>query len=84
VAFETLSYFMLVDKFGAKPLPVTVTDVPTGPDDGPKNIPATTLNEADAELLLASVASIGWEPLVEIGITIVEENPPSLLEVTVV
>jgi hypothetical protein len=50
---------MLVERLGAKPFPMIVTDVPTGPEDGPKNIPATTLNEEVAELLLESIARTG-------------------------
>jgi len=50
---------MLVERFGAKPFPMIVTDVPTGPEDGPKNIPATTLNGEVAELLLESIARTG-------------------------
>ena len=59
VIFSTPSNLMLVEALGAKPLPVTVIEVPTGPEVGPRNIPGITVNVEDAELVFESIAKIG-------------------------
>jgi hypothetical protein len=77
--------FTLVLELAAKPLPVTVRDVPTGPEVGLRVTAGVTVNVADAELDDASVAVIVCEPAVEEGIkkAFAVKLPPPLV-VTVV
>jgi hypothetical protein len=51
----------------AKPRPVTVTEVPTGPFTGLRLIEAATVNSAPALLPLLSVTVTVWLPKVDDG-----------------
>jgi hypothetical protein len=51
------SYVIVISEEPAKLVPVTVTDAPTGPLVGLRVIVGDTVNVAEAELLLASVAA---------------------------
>jgi hypothetical protein len=67
------------------PVPVTVTEVPTGPEVGDRVIAGVvTVKVADAVFELASVAVTVWAPAVEEGTTKVAEKAPKADVVTVV
>ena len=67
-----------------KPVPLTVTVVPTGPWMGDRVIVGVvTVNVADALFELASVAVTVLPPAVEEGTTKVAVKPPAAVVVTV-
>ena len=66
---------------GSKPLPVTATDVPVGPDCGLRAIEGKTLNAVVALPPALSIALMAWSPATDSGTVNVAENDPAALDV---
>ncbi len=67
---------MVMVELAAKPLPVTVTTVPTVPLVGESEIDGTTLNVLLATCATPSAADTVWGPKVDIGTVKVALNEP--------
>jgi hypothetical protein len=68
----------VIAEVAAKPWPVTVTVVPTGPLEGDSEIVEMTVNEALALLEEASLAATVWAPMTAGGTVKVQVNAPAL------
>jgi len=75
VAFVTPLYFIDVEELGAKLVPVTITDVPTGPDVLLKDIAGEKV-KVDVAIPPAFVAATVLVPDADVGTNIVEEKLP--------
>jgi hypothetical protein len=82
VAFVTPLYFITVEELGAKLVPVTITDVPTGPDVLLKDIAGEKVKVDDA-VPPVFVAATVLVPDADVGTDIVEEKLPRAELVTV-
>lgn len=85
VVITLMSNFIVIDVLLAKLFPDTITTVPGGPELGDNVIPVTmTVNVIDS-VFVPSVADIIWLPCIAfVGIVVVVENVPVLVEVAVV